>query len=213
MSTSIMLIRHGETEWNALGKFQGSRDIDLSNEGIKQAEFLKKRLKKNFDYIYSSPLKRALKTAKIISEDTDLNPIICPELREIDFGEWEGLTTKDIRNNYPELFKKWLMDDTTGPLCGGDHSLKEASIRATDAVLKIVTENKDKNIAVVAHGGIIKAALIGIFNWNMSMYHRIRLGNTSISKLYFDDNMFPLILGLNDTSHLPEDSSIKSHHV
>ncbi|AGK96924.1 histidine phosphatase family protein [Clostridium pasteurianum] len=211
MSTSIMLIRHGETEWNALGKFQGSKDIDLSNEGIKQAEFLKKRLEKNFDYIYCSPLKRALKTAEIISEGTDLNPIIYPELREIDFGEWEGLTVKDIRNNYPEPFKKWIMDDTTGPLCGGDHSLKEASIRATNALLKIVTENKDKNIAVVAHGGIIKAALIGIFNWNMTMYHRIRLGNTSISKLHFDDNMVPLILGLNDTSHLPEDSSIKSH--
>lgn len=210
MSTSIMLIRHGETEWNALGKFQGSRDIDLSNEGIKQAEFLKKRLKQNFDCIYCSPLKRALKTAEIISEEADLNPIIYPQLREIDFGEWEGLTVKDIKSNYPELFKKWLIDDTTGPLCGGDGSLKEASIRATNAVLKIVKENKDKNIAVVAHGGIIKAALIGIFNWNMSMYHRIRLGNTSISKLYFDDNMFPLILGLNDTSHLPEDYNMKS---
>lgn len=211
MSTSIMLIRHGETEWNALGKFQGSKDIDLSKEGILQAEFLKNRFKKNFDYIYCSPLKRALKTAKIISEDMNLHPIIYPQLREIDFGEWEGLTVKDIKNNYPELFKLWLIDDTTGPLCGGDGSLKKASIRATDAILEIVKENKNKNIAVVAHGGIIKAALIGIFNWNMSMYHKIRLGNTSITRLYFDDNMNPLILGLNDTSHLPDDYNIKSY--
>lgn len=211
MSTSIILIRHGETEWNALGKFQGSRDIDLSEEGIMQADFLKKRINKNFDYIYCSPLKRALKTAQILSENMEINPVIYEDLREIDFGKWEGLTIEDIKNNYPEIFREWLTDDTTGPLCGGDHSLRDASIRAKHAILNIASENKGKNIAVVAHGGIIKAALIGIFNWNMTMYHRLRLGNTSVSRLYFDDSMTPIILGLNDTSHLPEDYIIKSH--
>lgn len=211
MSTSIILIRHGETEWNALGKFQGSRDIDLSEEGVLQANFLKKRLNKNFDYIYCSPLKRALKTAQILSENMEINPVIYEDLREIDFGNWEGLTIKDIKNNYPEIFREWLTDDTIGPLCGGDHSLRDASIRAKHAILNIASENKDKNVAVVAHGGIIKAALIGIFNWNMTMYHRLRLGNTSVSRLYFDDSMTPIILGLNDTSHLPENYIIKSH--
>lgn len=211
MSTSILLIRHGETKWNALGKFQGSKDINLSEEGILQAKFLKKRLQNNFDCIYCSPLKRALNTAEILSNDTNLDPIIYQDLREIDFGEWEGLTVQEIKDNYPKIFEEWMSDDTTGPLCGGDQSLKEASIRAKNAILKIALKNKDKNTIVVAHGGIIKATLIGLFNWNMTMYHRMRLGNTSISKLCFDDNMLPLILGLNDTSHLPKDYNIKSH--
>lgn len=211
MSTSIILIRHGETHWNALGKFQGSRDIELSEEGIVQAKLLKKRLNESFDCVYCSPLKRALNTAEIISENIKSEPIIYENLREIDFGEWEGLTTNDIKNNYPEIFKEWLTDDTTGPLCGGDGSLKKASTRAKHAILDIASQNKGKTAAVVAHGGIIKAALIGIFNWNMNMYHKIRLGNTSISKLYFDDNMNPIILGLNDTSHLSKNTNKISH--
>ena len=67
MKTTVLLIRHGETEWNTLGKFQGCTDIALSKEGIKQAELLKNRLKGNFDYIYSSPLSRAFETANILA--------------------------------------------------------------------------------------------------------------------------------------------------
>ena len=71
MKTTVLLIRHGETEWNQLGKFQGCTDIELSKDGIKQAELLRDRLNGDFDYIYASPLKRAYETARVISEDTD----------------------------------------------------------------------------------------------------------------------------------------------
>ncbi|MDF2504692.1 histidine phosphatase family protein [Clostridium sp.] len=210
MSTSILLIRHGETEWNALGKFQGSKDIELSNAGILQATFLKKKTQDNFDSIYCSPLKRAFKTAQILCDDTNLKPVIVKQLREIDFGEWEGLTLKEIKANYPEKFRTWTTDAMNAPLCGGDHTLRLASIRAKDAVLKIAKENNNKKVLVVAHGGIIKAALIGIFNWDMTMYHKMSLGNTSICKLSFNDDLKPLIVTLNDTNHLPEDYHIKS---
>lgn len=211
MSTSILLIRHGETEWNALGKFQGSKDIELSEAGILQAKFLKKKIQNNFDSIYSSPLKRAFKTAQVLCDDTNLKPVIDDQLREIDFGEWEGLTLKEIKTNYPEKFKNWTTDAVNAPLSGGDHTLKLASIRAKDAVLKIAEENNNKKVLIVAHGGIIKAALIGIFNWDMTMYHKLSLGNTSICKLSFNDNLRPLIVTLNDTNHLPADYPIKSY--
>lgn len=211
MNTTINLVRHGETEWNVLGKFQGCVDIHLSKEGILQAECLKNRFKNKFDYIYTSPLKRAVQTATIISESKNVKPIIQSEIREINFGDWEGLTKKEIQATYPKEFKKWKSDELEGPMRGGDLSLKKASIRAKKSILEIAKKHQGDNIVIVAHGGIIKAGLIGIFDWKMTMYHKIVLGNTAVCKIVFDDNFNPTIITLNDTSHLPDNYDIKSY--
>lgn len=210
MKTTLFLIRHGETKWNTLGKFQGCTDIDLSDEGILQANFLKERMKDSFDFIYSSPLRRASDTANIICSNTDIKPQIEPSIREINFGEWEGLTIKEIKELYPDAFQVWRTDELTGPIVGGDLSIKMASIRAKEAILKIVNRHKGQRIVIVAHGGIIKAGLIGLFDWKMTMYHQIILGNTSICKLSFNDDLNPVIASINDTSHLPNNYNIKS---
>ena len=96
-------------------------------------------------------------------------------------------------------------------MCGGEWSLKIASIRAKEAILKIAAEHQGKNIIIVAHGGIIKAGLLGIFDLKMTMYHKIILGNTSVCKIIFDNELSPKIITLNDTSHLPENYKIKSY--
>ncbi|WP_195604192.1 histidine phosphatase family protein [Clostridium tyrobutyricum] len=202
METELLLIRHGETEWNKLGKFQGCSDIELASNGIEQAEYLGKRLNGDFDYIYSSPLKRAKKTAAIIANGTGKKPLIVNDLHEINYGKWEGLTIKEILRNYKEEYESWRTDDIEGPLCGGELSLKNACFRAKNAILGIVKEHKGKKIAIVAHGGIIKAGLTGLFDWKLTMYHKIILLNTSVSKILFDDNLNPVILTINDTSHL-----------
>ncbi|KJZ91383.1 hypothetical protein ClosIBUN22A_CONTIG111g02317 [Clostridium sp. IBUN22A] len=197
-----MLIRHGETEWNILGKFQGSTDIPLSNEGIRQAFMLKERLKSDFDYIFSSPLKRAYETAKILCDESGKQVSIAEEIREINFGEWEGLTVKGIAEKYPDIFNEWRNDKREGKFCGGDMSTLNASIRAKNCIMEIANKHKGKKIVIVAHGGIIKAGLIGIFEWDMSMYHKIALGNTCVNTITFNDDMKPALLGLNDTNHL-----------
>ena len=202
MKTTIMLIRHGETEWNILGKFQGSTDIPLSNEGIRQAFMLKERLKSDFDYIFSSPLKRAYETAKILCDESGKQVSIAEEIREINFGEWEGLTVKGIAEKYPDIFNEWRNDKREGKFCGGDMSTLNASIRAKNCIMEIANKHKGKKIVIVAHGGIIKAGLIGIFEWDMSMDHKIALGNTCVNTITFNDDMKPALLGLNDTNHL-----------
>ena len=204
MKTEILLVRHGETEWNASGRFQGCTDINLSKEGIIQAHYVKERLRGDFDCVYASPLKRALKTAEVITENTETTPIISNEIREINFGEWEGLTLSQIEADYNEEFKLWKSDEIDGNLAGGDLSIKKASIRARDEILRIAKENTGKRIIIVAHGGIIKAGLIGIFGWKMTMYHKMILGNTSVSKLVFDEEFNPMLIFLNDLSHLPD---------
>lgn len=202
MKTTVLLIRHGETEWNQLGKFQGCTDIALSSDGIKQAEALKERLKGDFDYIYSSPLMRAHETAKIIAGGYDKEVTVAQDIREINFGEWEGLTIKGIAEKYPEVFKGWRTDKTEAKFCGGDSSILNASLRAKKCIMDIVRKHEGKKIAIVAHGGIIKAGLIGLFEWDMSMYHKMALGNTCINTVRFNDDFKPVLLGLNDTNHL-----------
>lgn len=203
MKTKVFLIRHGETEWNKLGKFQGSTDIPLSKEGIVQAQCVSERLNGNFDYIYSSPLKRAVKTAEIIAATKGIKPLIAKDMTEINFGQWEGLTRQEIEKNYPEEFIKWSRDKVEAPICGGDLSMLNASIRSKNNILQIVKAHRGKTIVIVAHGGIIKAGLIGIFNWDMTMYQKLFLGNTSINEITFDDLLNPVIVTLNDTTHLP----------
>lgn len=202
MKTTLLLIRHGETEWNTLGKFQGCTDINLSEEGIKQAELLKDRLKGDFDFIYTSPLSRALETANILVADTNKKVSIANEIREINFGEWEGLTLREISERYPEIFKAWRSDKKESNICGGDSSINNAANRAVKCILDIVSKHKGEKIVIVAHGGIIKAGLIGLFDWDMTMYHKIALGNTCINTITFNDDLKPVLAGLNDTNHL-----------
>lgn len=211
MKTKVFLVRHGETEWNKLGKFQGCQDIDLSDEGIVQAQYLSKKFSDNFDYIYTSPLKRALQTAKVIANSKEIKPTIINELREINFGEWEGLTLKEILDNFPKEFNNWRNDKVEAPMCGGDLSLKNACKRAKTAITEIVAKHRGKKILIVAHGGIIKAGLLGLFELDMTMYHKINLGNTAICEIDFDIELNPAIVKINDTSHLPDDYIISSY--
>lgn len=208
MKTTILLIRHGETEWNKLGKFQGCTDISLAENGINQARLLKERLNNDFDYIYSSPLSRAFQTAKILVEDTNKDVIVANEIREINYGNWEGLTIKGIEENFPELFKAWRTDSVIAPFSGGDASLKNASNRAVKCIMDIVKEHRGKKIVIVAHGGIIKAGLIGIFGFDMTMYHKMALGNTCINTITFNDELKPVLVGLNDTNHLNGEAKV-----
>lgn len=202
MKTRLLLIRHGETNWNKMGKFQGTIDIELTDEGRKQAELLTERMKNKFSYIYTSPLKRAKETASMLAKASNKELHIAEEIKEINFGSWESLTIKEIKEKFNNEFRNWKKDKKEGKIVGGELSLKNASIRGTNCILNIVKEHKGETIVVVAHGGIIKATLIGLFDWDMTMYHKTAIGNTSITEVIFTENLKPILTRLNDTTHL-----------
>lgn len=204
MSTEIVLIRHGETLWNKLGKFQGSVDIELSEEGREQALALKNTLKNDFQAIYASPLIRATETATILCEGTGLSVIPCEGMKEINFGAWEGLTLEEIKNNYPKEYAAWRTDEKEGPFVGGDLSVRNASLRAADTIRRIATDHMGEKVLIIAHGGIIKAGLIGLFEWKMTMYHHFYIGNTAISKINFKNLNNPILESFNDMNHLKD---------
>ena len=200
MPTTLLLVRHGQTPWNALGKIQGC--IDLEEAGRLQAQLLADKLKGSFSAIYSSPLNRAFETAKILAASSHLQVQCEEDLREINFGLWEGLTFKEVHAAYPEAFAKWQTDEMLAPLCGGDGSLKNCVLRSKNCLLKLVQKHPNQTIVAVSHGGLIKTALIGLFDLKMTMYHQMAFGNTCVTTIRFNKDLKPILIGLNDTSHL-----------
>lgn len=207
MPTTLLLIRHGQTPWNALGKIQGSTNIDLEDSGRYQATLLSNKLKGTFSAIYSSPLNRALETAQILAQPNHLDVQVIPALEEINFGLWEGLTFKEVAALYPEAYQKWKTDEIEAPLCGGDGSLQNCALRVSNCLLDLVKKHSGETIVAVSHGGLIKTALIGLFDLKMTMYHQLTFGNTCVTTIRFKDNLVPVLVGLNDTSHLLTDSN------
>jgi len=153
-SVKIFLIRHGVTEWNKKKKYCGCRDVPLSLQGRRQAMRLRERLLNMpvFDEVYSSDRKRALETAGIAFGGRKLNRV--KDLREINFGVFEGLTHRQILKKYPQVYSRWLSDPFRCSIPRGEELGKFGS-RVTRAIASIAFANKGKCVAVVCHGGAI----------------------------------------------------------
>lgn len=202
MKTTLLLIRHGQTPWNTLGKIQGCTDIDLEETGVIQAKLLSQKLDVNLSAIYTSPLKRAFDTATILGAPYHLKPIKEERLREINFGSWEGLNFKEVATRYPDDYTKWRTDALQGPMTDGEGSLKNCSLRGREIILDIAKKHPGETVAIVSHGGFIKASILGLFDLQMTMYHQMAMGNTCVNTICFDENLHPILMRLNDTSHL-----------
>lgn len=200
-NTRIYLIRHGETEWNEAGRYQGHRDVELSPRGLKQAILLRERLQKeNIKAVYASDLRRARETAIIIAEAHGLMVNELPSLRELNFGLWEGLTYQEIAIQYPEEWKKWLADPGNIRVPGGESYL-ELQDRVYQTFLKIVARHPGENLAIVAHGGPLRVIICKVLGLGIEGLWRFRIDNGSISVLDCCEGSYVLSL-LNDVCHL-----------
>lgn len=204
--TRLYLVRHGETEWNKESKVQGRTDIELSSEGIKQAQLLAERLAgENIDYIYSSSLKRALRTAEIVADYKSCAIVKSEEYHEICLGPWEGMTINEIREKYSEHFRVYKEDPANFKLPGAE-TFMDLTERTYNAIIEIVREHKGRNILLVSHGTAIKAAIIRILGIDIINYSKFRIDNVSVSIIDFPEDMpeKPVVLCLNDTNHLKQ---------
>lgn len=153
MKTEIILIRHGETSWNRKKKYCGWNDIALNRTGINQAKGLRNRLKKKHIHkVYSSDMKRAVQTARIVFGEKCIKK--SKSLREMNFGLFEGLSYRQIIKKYPLVYKKWLNNPYKSDIPKGE-GLKTFKDRIQKAFKKIIASGKNKTVAVVSHGGAI----------------------------------------------------------
>lgn len=206
--TRLYLVRHGETEWNKARKIQGGIDTDLSAYGVEQSHALAKRLsKEEIDFIYSSHLQRALRTAEIIANYKKCKFLKADECHEIRLGPWEGMTMDEIQERYSEHLWTYREDPSNFHLPGAETFLELAE-RTYNTILEIVNKHKDSNILLVSHGTAIKAAIIKILGIDIDHYNKFKIDNASFSIIDFKENNpeKPVIVCLNDTGHLKEAS-------
>lgn len=149
--TTILLTRHGETDWNAERRVQGHTDRPLNDAGIAQARALAEDLSgESIDAVYASDLARALDTARAVAEPRGLSVVTIPGLRERNFGSWEGLLDEEILERFPQAH--------TGPW-GDDETPEQLDERVIDALTEIAASHPGGQVLVVSHGGPLRAVL------------------------------------------------------
>ena len=177
MKTNIYVFRHGETDYNVQGRMQGYLDIPLNNNGIAQARILADKLSDlHLEYIYSSPLSRALKTAQIVADKNNIKIISEQNLSEWNLGIFCGHIVRitDLPKNTPVDFNKdiiqvpraLLSDDDFVPEHGESYNMFKKRVR--DAIMNIVKNTNAQNIGIASHGGVIKALIREFTDWKQA---------------------------------------------
>ncbi|MBQ8636427.1 MAG: histidine phosphatase family protein [Clostridia bacterium] len=203
--TTLILIRHGESEANRQGFFAGQLDLDLQNKGIKQAQLTAKYISENYkvDKIYSSDLQRAYKTAKCLAEILDLEITSDKGLREINAGKWQGMTFEDLRATYPEEYSIWL-NHIGHSVLGGGETVKQLGDRVMGALTKIAEENDGKTVAIATHATPIRVAQCIIQTGDIEEMQNIPwVSNASVTVIEYDNNAWRIVAVSKD-EHLAE---------
>ena len=197
----IILVRHGQTEWNRVVRFRGIIDVPLNETGLAQARATGRRLASSpVTAVYSSPLSRALQTAEAIAEPHGLRVIPHQGLNDMSFGTWGGLSPEEARKLSPEQAPRWFTEPHLVRPPGGG-TLEEVRTRVTQAVREIVARHEQETAVLVAHqlvNRVLCCALIGLDN-----SHFWRIGQDPCCVSIFDqhDGRFDVVT-LNDTCHL-----------
>ncbi|MBX5465090.1 MAG: histidine phosphatase family protein [Clostridia bacterium] len=204
----LLLVRHGETLFNQSGRYQGHTDIPLSEEGRRQAEALAGRLAPlTLAAVWSSDLSRARETAERLARPHGLEVRVDPDLREMSFGAWEGLTRAEIEERYGEDWRLYVEDATRHPPTGGETlaQLEQRSVGALRRALRQLEEEGRRGaLLLVSHGGTIKVITSFLMGWNLQQRYRLVLENTSLTLLDLETEELgrSRLLRWNDTAHL-----------
>jgi alpha-ribazole phosphatase len=199
--TTIFFIRHGQTLWNKNFKYQGHSDIELSEEGLLQAEQVALRLRREpFSAIYSSDLKRAVVTAEIVACHHSLQVETMSEFREVGFGEWEGLKYDQIYAGWSEEIEKFFRFPSQVKIPGGE-SFYDVQERTNRGLELIRQRHEGECIAVVTHGGAIRTMLCSALGIHLDSLWCFRQDNTAVNIVEYDTRQNILRL-VNDVNHL-----------
>ena len=199
--TTIILVRHGQTEWNREERFRGIVDVPLNATGWAQARAVGSRLS---DYpiaaVYTSPLSRARDTARAIAERLSLPVRDMRGLKDIDYGMWAGLSVAEVEQRYPDLLAAWYAKPHTTRPPGGE-SLGELRKRSMKAVQEVIVQHQDDTVVLVGHVTLNRVVCCAILGLDDSHFWRVRQQNACINIFEHHDGRFDIVT-LNDTCHL-----------
>lgn len=207
----LFLVRHGETDWNREGRFQGQRDTHLSEKGRSQAFRVASFLALHeFEGIVSSPLARALDTALKIGSACALNGNelegveIVDEFTEINHGEWEGLLADEVRERWGDLLALWHSSPESVRMPGeGGESLEDVQRRAVAGVAGLA-ESYSGDVVVASHDAVIKALLCYFLGIPLDNFWRFQIANCSLSVVELQEGGPPRVSLMGDAHYLGE---------
>jgi probable phosphoglycerate mutase len=203
VTTSLVLVRHGETHWNRAGRIQGQTDSELTNIGIRQALAMGAMLAgERFDYLLSSDLGRALQTAQLIAPNTGLEVRIEPRFRERGFGIAEGKTYAEIDLEFPEMFSR-IRETNPEYAAPGGESRRHFHERICLVMDEYANSHRGKSLLVVTHGGVLAAIYRRVNGLPIASPHKIDIPNAGYNRLVHDGNRW-WIQKWGDVNHLPD---------
>ncbi|MDK2584558.1 histidine phosphatase family protein [Romboutsia sedimentorum] len=198
----IYITRHGQTEWNVEGRMQGAKNSNLTQQGKKEALNLGNSLKDTkIDYIYTSPLTRAYDTALLIKSDREIDVEVYENLKEMNFGIWEGMHSDDVVRDYEEEhYKFWNEPHLYTPI--GGETFESLINRVKIALSDIINQNKGENILLVTHTVVIKAIYAIVKDYEIKdFWNPPYIKNTCVTILECNEGSYKFILEA-DTSHV-----------
>ena len=205
--TELLLIRHGETDWNAERRLQGFLDIGLNDHGRQQAVALAQALGDEvLDAIIASDLQRALHTAQALALPRALTVQVDASLRERCYGAFEGLLYDEIAGIYPQAHASWMAREIDARFPPGQQNaetLREFSARAVDSVIAVARRHAGKKIAIVTHGGVLDCVYRAARGVQLDSARDFDIVNTGINRFHWDGNVLS-VLQWGNVAHLGE---------
>jgi len=199
---TFYFLRHGETAWNAEGRLCGRTDVPLSDVGRRQAQLLARRLKPILvDALYSSPLGRALETARLIGAVIGREPVVDRRLAELNYGAWEGTTFEEIKRTFPAIYRAW--DADPGSLAPPEG---ESGVQLVERVMPFMTDvaqrHQSGNVVVVCHKTVCRLLACHIMGVPLADYRRRVVMENAALNIFETVGENWRVVALNDTSHL-----------
>ncbi|MGH2905211.1 MAG: histidine phosphatase family protein [Solirubrobacterales bacterium] len=200
----LLLVRHGESEWNASGLLQGQADPPLSELGRRQAARMAGRLvDEEIDVIVASDLQRAMDTARALADNVRLPVEPRQDLREVDLGSWTGVSRDELEAQDPGVWRRWRVEGIEG--WEGGERYADAMVRVAGALADLASAHDGQTVVAVTHGGCIRLATCHLLGMPASELGRIMsIGNASITEFIVEPDGTGRIVRLNDCAHLIE---------
>jgi len=201
--TDIVLVRHGETEFNREGVFRGRVDVGLNDAGRRQASAAAEALAREpIAAVYSSPLSRALDTARPIASRHGVEPVIDEAFQNIDLGEWQGAKKETVRLEQPEAWALWTTEPEQLRIPGGE-TLAEVRARAFPRLSELAVKHDGERIAIVSHRSVIRVLAGAVLGMTDGYFWRFYMDNAGFSILRLNGTGY-VIVQWNENCHLTD---------
>lgn len=193
----LLLIRHGQTDWNPIGRVMGANPIPLNAKGLEQVQNLRCWLQTiDISHIYTSPMQRAVQTAENIAHGREIPVVIEEGVAEIDYGDWVEKTFEEVRHQYPEAYNAYRFTPSSAKIPGGEY-VPDAQKRAVAAIERLREKHSGERIAVVSHADVIKAILVHYLHFPLDLLQKVGCDNGSLSIYRFGTEWGDRLVALN----------------